>query len=117
MLSCNEVLVASSVPALADELVEALRDEGALVVCVEEVEAATEVLQAGFRPDAVVVDGALSGAVDLVEHVRHLPGARRIPVLATSPVPCAEELPWSDVILVKRDVNELVVALSRVCDA
>jgi CheY-like chemotaxis protein len=117
MLSCTEVLVASGAHALADDLTEALRDEGALVVCVEGVDAASEAIQSGFRPDAVVVDGALPGALDLVEWVRRAPELPRVPVVTASPAPLIDDFPRADFILVKRSVPELVWTIDRVCGA
>jgi CheY-like chemotaxis protein len=116
MLSCTEVLVASGASRFADDLVEALRDEGALVVCVEEPCAVADALHAGFHPDAFVVDGALPGANGLVEWIRHTPGVPHVPLVAVSPSSSLCEPNEAELILVKRNVSDLVQALDRLCE-
>ncbi len=87
----SEVMVASESDEFVDSVSYSLQDEGAVVVCVTMVDDAIQVLEAGFRPEVLVVDGAMRSGPELVARARQAPECKLIPVVVAAPVRDAGE--------------------------
>jgi CheY-like chemotaxis protein len=98
----SEVMVASESDDFVDSIGCTLQDEGAVVVCVGTMDDAVQVLDSGFRPEVLVVDGAMRSGPELVARVRRRPGCRQIPVVVSAPVRDLGGLPSRGVTIVKR---------------
>lgn len=91
----QSVLVVSHDHDFLNELGDALRGNGMLAICVEELDAANEVMDEGFRPEAMVIDLALvlePGGDERVRYLAGTPALTTIPVLSISSVMRRPEL-------------------------
>ena len=83
------VLVVSQDSRFLDHLGESLRNEGMLTVCVKQADAVMEIVEEGFRPNAVVVEPRAvlePGGSELVQYLTRSPALASIPIFSISGV-------------------------------
>ncbi len=83
------VLVVSQDSRFLDHLGASLRNAGMLTVCVKQADAVMEIVEEGFRPNAVVVEpGAVlePGGSELVQYLTRSPALASIPIFSISGV-------------------------------
>ena len=105
-------MVASESDDFLDMAGDSLQEEGAVVICVGSLDGAIQALEDGFRPEVLVVDGALRFGSELVARVRETTECQDIPVFVVSPVRGRpDDLSSPGTTVVKRNGNSVVEAV------
>jgi CheY-like chemotaxis protein len=82
----KEILVIEDIETTREVLVRILEDAGATVRFAENGREALELLQAGYRPDLIVLDMLLPvlDGWHFLDELKRLPGTGRIPIMITT---------------------------------